>query len=155
MTATNPDDVKEAKIAAEQLKQIRDGLKAQLGPAADLIPDEKLTDPEFLARAAQMVQTGAVKVEAPKEPMAVGKVKELPGGEMGIDISKMDISGIMEMAGPMLKKFEDEMERQLAEIGRMRAGLKPLYDNVTHLMNELHAMNDGCLLAPAQPPKKK
>ncbi len=60
----------------------------------------------------------------------------------------------MELAAPLLQSFKDEMEKSAAELARMKAGLKTMFDQITHIQSEIHAMNEGCLIS-ANLPKKK
>ena len=143
----NNDEAREAVLDDEQRKQLRAGLKERLGPLADMIPDAKLNDPEFLVRAiaasqGQPIPTGTVAIEK----------KEQPAPE--IKVEGIDMNAVMSMAGPMLKAFDDQMTRQLEEVQRLKAGLKVMFDHVSHLVTEIHAMNDGCLLAAKVSAKK-
>lgn len=141
MTETEKEDQAEAKLEAGQIMQLREGMIAAGMPKAfvDSIPPEKLTDPEFLKRAVAMAQGLPIPTSG---PMKDDKIVESPAFELpGMD-------EIMKMAGPLLEGFQKEMEKSGAELARMKAGLKTMFDQITHVQNELHAMNDGCLLAP-------
>lgn len=140
MSDTKTEDEKEQELESEQIKQLKAAMIAQGLPReiVDSIPPEKLNDPEFLRRAAaaasgQPIPTVGVMMAQEKE--------EAPAFVIP------DISEIMKMAGPLLESFKDEMQKSQDEIIRLKAGLKVMFDQTSHIVNELHAMNQGCLLS--------
>jgi hypothetical protein len=123
------------------VKQLKEAMIAQGLPKSfvDSIPAEKLNDPDFLQRAVAAAQGLPIPTSG---AMKSDEIVEAPG----FNLPGMD--EIMKMAGPLLESFQKEMQKSQDEIVRLKAGLKVMFDQTSHLVSELHAMNEGCLLAP-------